>query len=295
MAPFLREAADELRADCGLVCDTGMWDRETPAIAGSLRGLVSEEVIVTGASRDLHSGYFGGAAANPLHVPVAALAAMRDADGRITLDSFYAGVDEVPAAIRVGWDKLGRTPEKFLGPVGLSLPAGERGRSLAEMTWARPTAEINGLSGGYVGEGFKTIVPASATAKVSFRLVGMQDPEMIRSAFRSHVRAFVSGDCSVAFCEFGGAPAVRLDEDWPMLERARRALAAEWTKPTVVTGMGGSIPVVSDFGSILGMQCLLVGFGLPDDRIHAPNERYELASFHKGIRSWVRILQEIAR
>lgn len=294
LKPFLEANAAELKADYALVCDTNMWDAETPAIAAGLRGLVGEEVVVKAADRDLHSGYFGGAAANPIHVLADILAGLHDRDGRVTLKGFYDGVEETPADIKATWDKLGQTAEKFLGEIGLSVPSGEKNRSVLELTWARPTAEVNGIIGGYTGDGFKTVIAAEATAKVSFRLVGKQDPGKIRDAFRAYVRAKVPADCSVTFHAHGGSPAIQLPYDSPLLNKAKDALSQEWPKPAVMIGMGGSIPIVGDFQKMLGMESLLVGFGLSDDRIHSPNEKYELRSFEKGIRSWVRILAALA-
>ncbi|WP_018235302.1 M20/M25/M40 family metallo-hydrolase [Ensifer sp. BR816] len=294
LKPFLEANAAELKADYALICDTGMWDRETPAISAGLRGLVGEEIIVTSADRDLHSGLFGGAAANPIHILTDILAGLHDETGRVTLDNFYEGVEETPAEIKATWEKLGRTAEKFLGDVGLSIPSGEKGRSVLELTWARPTAEVNGIIGGYTGEGFKTVIAAQASAKVSFRLVGDQDPAKIRESFQAYARSKIPADCSVEFRPHGASPAIHLPYDSALLTTAKAALSAEWPKPAIVIGMGGSIPIVGDFQKMLGMESLLVGFGLADDRIHSPNEKYELTSFHKGIRSWIRILDALA-
>lgn len=294
LKPFLEANAAELKADCALVCDTNMWDANTPAISAGLRGLVGEQITITAADRDLHSGYFGGAAANPIHILSRILAGLHDDNGRVTLDGFYDGVEETPAEILAMWDTLGRTAEGFLGEVGLSVPAGEKGRSVLELTWSRPTAEVNGIIGGYTGEGFKTVIAAEASAKVSFRLVGKQDPVAIRAAFRAYVKARVPADCSVSFHAHGGSPAIQLPYDSPLLGTARDALSDEWPQPAVMIGMGGSIPIVGDFQNLLGMESLLVGFGLADDRIHSPNEKYELQSFHKGMRSWIRILSALA-
>ncbi|MFA7413974.1 MAG: M20/M25/M40 family metallo-hydrolase [Rhizobium sp.] len=294
LKPFLAANAEELKADYALVCDTSMWDQETPAIAAALRGLVGEEITISAADRDLHSGLFGGAAANPIHILVDILAGLHDESGRITLPGFYDGVEETPANIKASWETLGRTAESFLGQVGLSVPSGEKGRSVLELTWARPTAEVNGIIGGYTGEGFKTVIAAKASAKVSFRLVGDQNPAKIRESFRAYVCSKIPADCSVEFHEHGGSPAIQLSYDSPVLTKAKNALSEEWPKPAVVIGMGGSIPIVGDFQKMLGMDSLLVGYGLTDDRIHSPNEKYDLKSFHKGIRSWIRILDALA-
>lgn len=295
LKPFLEANAGELKADFALVCDTDMWDAETPSICTSLRGLVGEEITIKAASRDLHSGMYGGPAANPIRVLAHLLAGLHDDTGRVTLPGFYDGVDETPTNVLSSWEKLGTTAESFLGPVGLSQPAGETGRSVLEMIWARPTAEFNGITGGYTGKGFKTVIAAEASAKVSFRLVHRQDPAKIREAFRAYVGANIPADCSAEFHPHGGSPAIRLSYDSPFLTAARTALSDEWPKPAVMTGGGGSIPIVGDFQTYLGMESLLVGFGLADDRIHSPNEKYDLASFHKGQRSWARILDALSR
>ncbi len=294
LKPFLTANAKELRADIALVCDTNMLDRETPGISTGLRGLMEEEITIRAASRDLHSGYYGGAAANPIHILTRILADFRDERGRITIPDFYDGVEETPADILKMWDGLGRTTEKVLGEIGLSELAGEKGRTLLELTWARPTLEVNGITGGYTGEGFKTVIPAEASAKISCRLVHKQDPEKIRANFRTFVEARIPADCTVSFINHGGAPAVQLAYDSPMLAKTKTALSDEWPKPAAMIAMGGSIPVVGNFQTILGMESVLVGFGLADDRIHSPNEKYDLTSFHKGARSWARILAALA-
>jgi acetylornithine deacetylase/succinyl-diaminopimelate desuccinylase-like protein len=291
---FVRDNAGELKRDLALVCDTGMWDTQTPAITTSLRGLVYEEVRLTCADRDLHSGVFGSAARNPIHVLADVLAAMHKPDGSVAIPGFYDGVHELPPDIKADLAGLGLTTERFLGPIGLKIPAGEKDRMLIEQISTRPTAEVNGILGGYTGEGAKTVIPGKAMAKVSFRLVGAQDPEKIRTAFRDFVRARVPADCSVEFSNFTSAPAFDVAFDNPALGKARAALAAEWGKKAVTIGAGGSIPIVGDFKTVLGMDTLMVGFALDDDRVHSPNEKYDLRSFHKGIRSWARILAALA-
>ncbi len=291
---FVRDNAAEFKRDLALVCDTGMWDAQTPSITTSLRGLVYEEVRLTCADRDLHSGLFGGAARNPIHVLADILAAMHKPDGSVAVPGFYDGVHDLPPDIKADLAGLGLTAEKFLGPIGLKIPAGEKDRLLIEQVSTRPTAEVNGIIGGYTGEGAKTVIPGKAMAKVSFRLVGSQDPDKIRAAFREFVRARVPSDCSVDFGNFSSAPAFDVAFDNPALAKARAALADEWGKKAVTVGAGGSIPIVGDFKTVLGMDTLMVGFALDDDRVHSPNEKYDLRSFHKGIRSWARILAALA-
>jgi acetylornithine deacetylase/succinyl-diaminopimelate desuccinylase-like protein len=291
---FVKDNAGELKRDLALVCDTGMWDAQTPSITTSLRGLVYEEIRLTCADRDLHSGLFGGAARNPIHVLADILAAMHKPDGSVGIPGFYDGVPELPADIKADLAGLGLTPEKFLAPIGLKIPAGEQGRMLIEQVSTRPTAEVNGILGGYTGDGAKTVIPGKAMAKVSFRLVGTQDPVKIRQAFRDFVRARLPADCTVEFGNFGSAPAFSVAFDNPALNKARTALAQEWGKKAVTIGAGGSIPIVGDFKSVLGMDTLMVGFALDDDRVHSPNEKFDLKCFHKGIRSWARILAALA-
>jgi acetylornithine deacetylase/succinyl-diaminopimelate desuccinylase-like protein len=294
LKPFLTAHADELRADVALVSDTDMWNAKTPAITVSLRGLVAEEVTVTAADRDLHSGLFGGAARNPIHVLADILAGLHDSEGRVTLSGFYDGVAELPADVRRQRDGLKFDGAHFLGEVGLSVPAGERSRSVLEQIWSRPTAEVNGITGGYTGRGFKTVIPSKAHAKVSFRLVGNQDPAKVRESFRAFVHQRLPKDCSVEFAPHAGNRALSLPLDTPWLTKARRALADEWGTEAVLIGGGGSIPVMGDVRDILGLEPLMIGFSLEDDRIHSPNEKYELTSFHGGIRSWARILAALA-
>ena len=295
LKPFLDANAKELKADFALVCDTGMWDETTPAITTTLRGLVGEEITVKAANRDLHSGEYGGAAANPIRILARILADIHDETGRVTIPGFYDGVEETPSQVLKSWEQLGETTETFLGPIGLSVPSGEKGRSVLELVWARPTAEFNGITGGYTGKGFKTVIAAEASAKVSFRLVHKQNPDKIRAAFRKFVEERLPADCSVEFHPHGGSPAIQLSYESPFLTKAKDALSDEWPKPAVMIGSGGSIPVVGDFQTFLGMESLLVGFGLSDDRIHSPNEKYEMSSFHKGQRYWARILDALTR
>jgi acetylornithine deacetylase/succinyl-diaminopimelate desuccinylase-like protein len=291
---FVEGHQDELEADVALVCDTGMWDRDTPAITSALRGMVYEEIIVHCADRDLHSGLFGGAAQNPIRVLARIIADLHDADGRVTLPGFYDGVHEPPTQVKEQWRALGLTPEDFLGQVGLRIPAGEKDRMLIEQIQSRPTCDVCGIEGGYTGEGTKTVIAAQAMAKISFRLVGDQDPLKISQALEAFVRARIPADCSVEFIRQKASRALQLPFDMPDLTRAQTALAEEWGRAPVTMGSGGSIPIVGDFKRTLGLDTLLVGFGLDDDRVHSPNEKYDLQSFHKGTRSWARILAALA-
>ena len=208
---------DELKADLALVCDTGMWDRTTPAITSSLRGLAYYELIVRCADRDLHSGIFGGAARNPIHVLARIVADIHDPEGRIAIPGFYDGVPETPPEVLAQWRALNLRAEDFLGQVGLKLPAGEADRMVIELIQSRPACDVNGIIGGYTGEGTKTVIPAEARAKVSFRLVGDQDPERIGQAFEAFVRARIPADCSVEIVKYKGSRAIQLPYEMPAL------------------------------------------------------------------------------
>ena len=290
---WVEEHAADLKADFALVCDTGMWDQKTPAITTSLRGLVYEEVIVRCADRDLHSGLFGGAAQNPIRVLGRIIADLHDKDGRIMVPAFYEGVADTPSQILEQWKHLNL--DDFLPGVGLKHPAGEKDRMLIEQIQSRPTCDVNGIIGGYTGEGTKTVIAGEARAKISFRLVGEQNPHKIIENFRNFVRERIPADCSVEFVGHKGSRALALPYDMTELTAARGALQDEWGVPPVLIGSGGSIPIVGDFKRTLGLDTLLVGFGLDDDRVHSPNEKYDLTSFHKGTRSWARILDALAR
>ncbi len=294
LIPFLKANAAELTADFALVCDTGMWDAQTPAIPTMLRGLAATEFTIHGPKVDLHSGIYGGPAINPIRVITHILGGLHDENGRVTLSGFYNGVKDLTTEMKAQWQSLNFDAAEFLGSVGLSTPAGETGFSALEQIWSRPTAEVNGIWGGYTGAGFKTVLPAQASAKVSFRLVGDQEPAAILQSFKDFIAACLPADCSVSYIEKEGAPATSLPFDAPEFERTRIALTQEWGTPAVFTGGGGSIPVVGHFLEILGMNSIMVGFAQKDDAIHSPNEKYNLSSFHKGIRSWVRILDALS-
>jgi acetylornithine deacetylase/succinyl-diaminopimelate desuccinylase-like protein len=208
---------------------------------------------------------------------------------------FYDGVPELPDEIAAQWDALGFDAGAFLGGAGLSKPAGESDRSALQMIWSRPTCEVNGIWGGYTGDGFKTVLPSQAHAKISFRLVGTQDPAEDPRELPAMVCDMLPPDCTVEFKGHGASPASVMATDDPAFEKARAALSAEWPKPAAFIGSGGSIPIAGYFKTILGMDSMLVGFGRDDDLIHSPNEKYDLESFHKGTRSWARILDALTR
>src|SRR3989440_3973666 len=292
---FVRSDAAEFKRDLALVCDTGMWSPTVPLVTTSLRGLLYEEGKITCADRDLHSRLFGGAAANTIRVLTRIIAGLHDENGGVTIPRFYDGVKELPDDIKADLKALNLTPQEFLGQVGLKAPAGEKDRMLIEQISTRPTCDANGIVGGYTGEGAKTVIAAEASAKISFRLVGEQNPEKIRDAFRAFVRERLPKDATATFINHACSPALQVAYENPALAKARAALTEEWGTKAVAVGSGGSIPIVGDFKTVLGMDTLLVGFGLDDDRVHSPNEKYDLTSFHKGTRSWARIIAALAR
>ncbi|MFZ1347575.1 MAG: M20/M25/M40 family metallo-hydrolase [Tabrizicola sp.] len=295
LVPFLEANREELSCDLALICDTGLFEEATPAITTMLRGLAKAEFTIRAASRDLHSGMYGGLAQNPLHLMARLLADLHDATGRVQVPGFYDDVDELPESLRQQWQALAFDHAGYLGDVGLSVPAGEQDRTPLEKIWSRPTAEVNGMWGGYTGAGFKTVLPSEAHAKVSFRLVSHQDPEKIITAFKTWAEARMPADCEIHWHGGSdGAPASVMAISDPAFESARAALSEEWGRPAAFVGAGGSIPVAGYFKTILGMDAMLIGFGRDDDQIHSPNEKYDLESFHKGIRSWARILARIA-
>ncbi|SMY08938.1 M20/M25/M40 family metallo-hydrolase [Flavimaricola marinus] len=287
---FLAKAAKDLTCDVILVCDTDMWDRDTPAVTTMFRGLVGQELTIRAGDRDLHSGMFGNAAANALAVLADVLAALRSDDGGVSLPGFYDGVVPPPAS----WGNLAFDEAGFLSNVGLSVPAGEADQSVLAQVWARPSCEIHGIWGGYTAPGFKTVIPCEAHAKLSFRLAAGQDPVLVRESFQAFVRNRIPADCSVEFSDHGLSPAWAMDASNPYLGPTLQALEAEWGQSTTC-GTGGSIPIIGALKEHLGVDALLVGFARFDNRIHSPNEKYDLSSFHGGMRSWVRILEAIAK
>jgi len=296
LIPFLQENAGELTADLALICDTSMVAPGVPSIASQLRGMLKDEFTIQGPTIDLHSGHYGGPALNPLKEMSRIIASFHDETGRVAVEGFYEGVHEVPAELLRQWENCGFDEHEYLSSVGMTRAHGEAGYSALVQQWARPTLEINGLWGGYQGAGTKTVIPAEAHCKITCRLVGDMDPDALRARIRKHVEDRLSPDAKITWNQdLDGSPAAVMNIDRPEFEAARQALSDEWDREAVFTGMGGSIPVAGFFKDILGLDAMLIGFAQEDDAIHSPNEKYNVQSFHKGIRSWARVLDALAR
>ncbi|MBO0710446.1 MAG: dipeptidase [Acetobacteraceae bacterium] len=294
LEPFLAANKAALNADLSLISDTGMWDFDTPAITTRLRGLVYTEITLKGPARDLHSGLFGGSALNPINALTRILGELADTDGRIQIPGFYDGVKDVPPEQARQWAGMGFDEGAFLGGIGLTAPAGEQGRPALERLWARPTADINGIWGGYTGPGSKTVIPAEASAKLSFRLVPDQNPDRVVAGLRAFLDQRTPRGATIKLDVFGASPGIEIETSSRWVKAAEQALAEEYGRPAVLMGSGGSIPVVQSLQQILGIDSLLMGFGLDDDQIHSPNEKFELGCFHHGIRSHARLLGKFA-
>ena len=290
---FLADNRAALAADVALISDTGMWDRTTPAITSQLRGMIYVQIDLFGPSRDLHSGMYGGSALNPINALTRILGELHDDQGRVRIPGFYDGVPELPTALAAQWNALGFDERAMLGAVGLSAPSGEMGRSALERLWARPTADLNGIWGGYTGVGSKTVIPSEAHAKLSCRLVPGQDPAAVLAGLRQFVTDRMPPGARVVIQDLNASPGVAVPVDGPFIAAAAAALTEEYGKPPVMMGCGGSIPVVGSLRSLLGLDTILMGFGLEDDQVHSPNEKFDWACFEGGARSHARLLGKL--
>ena len=295
LPPFLEAHRDELAADIAIVTDTNSWDIDTPAITYALRGMLYVEVTLHGPSRDLHSGLYGGAVINPINALTRVLGQLHDQHGRVQIPGFYDDVREIGAAEAEAWRKLNFDQKGFLGEIGLHTSTGEAGRTVLERLWARPTCDLNGIWGGYTGAGAKTVIAAQASAKLSCRLVAAQEPQRILEGLKSFLDARTPPDCRWEVRDFGMAPGLRIETGNPFMRAAAAGLETIYRRKPVLAGCGGSIPVVGWMKQYLGLDSILVGFGLEDDRIHSPNEKFELKCLRNGILSHGAILAEMAR
>ncbi len=294
LAAFLRERRAQLDADVILVSDTAMLGPDQPALCYALRGILYTQIEVQGPSKDLHSGHFGGAVMNPGNALAVIISALKDGDGRITVPGFYERVRAISPQERAAFKALPFDEAGFLHESGSPAAWGEQGYTTLERTTVRPTLDVNGLWSGYQGEGSKTVLPASAGAKVSMRLVPDQDPKELFPRFEAYVRKLAPPGVTVRVLDLHSAPPWLTEPDHPMLEAARRALARAWTKPAVMVREGGSIPVMATFKETHGLPAVLMGFGLDDDQVHSPNEKFSLSSFHGGTRSVAYLYEELA-
>lgn len=289
---FLKAHGGELDADVCVVSDTNMWDIDTPAIGIMLRGLLYLELTIHGPSQDLHSGLYGGAVPNPLNVLTRILGDLHDQDGRVRIPGFYDGLDDL-GDLDEAWRALDFDEARFLGHAGLARSTGEAGRSTLERIWSRPTCDLNGLFGGYTGAGAKTVIPAKASAKLSFRLVPGQDVRRIKEGMKAFLDARIAEDCRYELDELGAAPALKVSTNSPFLKAAEAALSDVFGRAPILVGMGGSIPAVGAIREHLGIESILMGFGLDDDRVHAPDEKFELQCFRNGMLSHAVLLGKL--
>ncbi|HEV2853304.1 MAG TPA: dipeptidase [Thermoanaerobaculia bacterium] len=293
LVPFLENHVDRLRCDAVVISDSGMFAPGVPAILSSLRGMAYFQIDVQGPAGDLHSGSYGGAVVNPAMALARILATFHDANGHIAIPGFYDQVREWPAEIRRQMAGLPFDEEEFQKEAGVSALGGEAGRTTLERLWTRPTCEVNGLLSGYTGEGAKTVLPAHAMAKVSCRLVSDQDPKEIDRLMRAHVERVTPPGVQVNVKLLAGAPAWRADLSGPLFEAAGRALMATFGREPVIVGDGGSIPIVNDFQRLFGAPVLLLGFGLPGENAHAPNEWLSVDNFERGMRTAAVLWEEL--
>ncbi|MEO5617358.1 MAG: dipeptidase [Candidatus Eisenbacteria bacterium] len=292
---FLREKRAMLDADVIVVSDTGMLGPDQPALTISLRGILYTQIEVTGPSKDLHSGHFGGAVMNPANALAVIVAGLKDADGRITVPGFYDRVHELSPAERDAMRALPFHEAAFLAESGAPAPFGEKGYSTLERVSVRPTLDVNGMWSGYIGEGAKTVLPSFAAAKVSMRLVPDQIPDELFPRVEAHVKSLAPAGVTVKLTHMHGTQPFLTSADEPMLECARRALARAWDKPPAMLREGGSIPVMATFQKTHGVPCILMGFGLDDDQVHSPNEKFSLSSYYGGMKSAAYLYEEIAQ
>lgn len=282
---FVKENKDKLSCDCILISDTGIYSKEQPTVTTGLRGLSYVEVAVEGPNRDLHSGLYGGAVPNPIHVLSRMISQLIDENGHITIDGFYDNVETISTEERAEMNKLKDNPEQFKESIGLKGVEGEHGYTTLERTSIRPTLDCNGIWGGYIGEGAKTVIPSKAFAKISMRLVPYQTPQEITAKFAQHFNKIAPDNVKVTVTpHHGGMPYV-LPSDTKEFRAAKKAMETAFGKEVLPYRSGGSIPITAMFEEELNAKSVLMGFGLDSDAIHSPNEHFGLFNFYKGIES----------
>jgi acetylornithine deacetylase/succinyl-diaminopimelate desuccinylase-like protein len=292
IAKFVEENPAKLKADVALVSDTALYAEGIPTLCIGLRGLVYMEVEASGPMRDLHSGLYGGTAPNAVFGLIELLAKTKSATGRIQIPGIYDEVKEPATQELQSWKTLPFKEQEFLAnEVGSTSLTGEPDRTVFERVWSRPTLEVHGIAGGFTGAGAKTVIPAKATAKVSFRLVPDQDPQKVIDSFREFVADNSPAGIKTEVRVLSWSPAVVVNPDHPAIDTAAKAFSEILGKPTVFIRSGGSIPIVGDFARHLGIPTILMGFGLPDDGLHSPNEKYKISNYYTGIMTVAHFLE----
>ena len=295
IAAFVQEHPEQLKADFALISDTEMFAPELPTLCVGLRGMIYTELEVRGARTDLHSGMYGGAAPNPFVALAQIIAGLKDREGRILIPGFYDAVKAPTAAELKAWKSLPFDEEEYrTTEVGSTALVGEKGYSVIERTWARPTLDVHGIIGGFTGAGAKTVIPARATAKVSMRLVPDMQPETTFRQYSEYVQSLCPEGVTAEVRLIHSGEASVIGTDNAYIRAATRALKTVWGRETVYIRSGGSIPIVGDFEKFLNIPSVMMGFGLPDDGLHAPNEKFHIPNFHRGIESVVRFMEEVA-
>lgn len=296
IARFVREHPERLKADFALVSDTELFAPELPTLCVGLRGMIYTEIEARGAMVDLHSGMYGGAAPNPFIALAQIITQLKDSSGRILIPGFYDDVEAPSADELKAWKQLPFDEEHYRKTeVGSPVLTGEPGYSVLERTWARPTLDVHGMPGGFIGAGAKTVIPAKAVAKVSMRLVPNMMPEKTFAQYKSYVQSLTPAGITLDVRLIHSGEAIVIGTDNPYIEAATRALRQVWNKDTVFIRGGGSIPIVGDFERHLKIPSVMMGFGLPDDNLHAPNEKFHLANFYRGIESVIAFFEELGR
>ncbi len=294
IAAFVREHGEQLKADAALVSDTEMFAPELPTLCVGLRGMIYTELAVQGAATDLHSGMYGGAAPNPFVALAQIIAKLKGEDGEIKIPGFYDGIEEPTADELAAWKSLPFDEEAYRShEVGSPALTGEAGYSVLERTWSRPTMDVHGMPGGFIGAGAKTVIPARALAKISFRLVPGMKPEPTFAKYKAFVESIAPKGVTVDVRMIHSGEPIVVSTDNAYVRAATAAMAEVFGKETVFVRGGGSIPIVGDFVRELGIPTVLMGFGLPDDNLHAPNEKFHLANFHRGIQSIIGFLERV--
>ncbi len=294
IAAFVREHPERLKADFALISDTEMFAPELPTLCVGLRGMIYTELEVRGAKSDLHSGMYGGAAPNPFVALAQIIAALKDRDGKILIPGFYDDVQTPSTDELKAWKQLPFDEEEYREKeMGASALVGETGYSTIERTWARPTLDVHGIVGGFTGAGAKTVIPAKATAKISMRLVPHMTPQKSFQQYKAYVEKIKPEGVTVDVRMIHSGDPIVVGTDNPFVKAATRALKTVWNKDTVFIRSGGSIPIVGDFERHLKIPSVMMGFGLPDDGLHAPNEKFHIANFHRGIESLIVFFEEL--